>query len=140
MESHAEVLVVEDDEDEQQIVGRALRRHGMEGRFRIVRSGEEALDYLRLGRPHPPKVIFLDLKLTGIDGHEVLRRIRADDSLCNIPVVIVSSSTSDREICQCYRLGANSFVPKRHGPGPPGDYVVEAVHYWLELNRPVSVD
>lgn len=140
-----DVLVVEDDDDEVRIISRALRRHGMTSRFKIVRSGEAALDYLgeeEKGAEHHaesrPKVILLDLKLTGIGGREVLRRIRAHDDLCTIPVVILSSTSSAEDLCECYRLGANSFVPKPAASDRPGEHVLEIARYWLELNRPAA--
>jgi CheY-like chemotaxis protein len=140
-----DVLIVEDDEDEVRIITRAVRRHGMASRFKIVRSGEAALTYLeedaKSTDPHgaaKPKVILLDLKLSGIGGREVLRRIRAHDGLCTIPVVILSSSSNSEELCECYRLGANSFVPKPVQGDHPGDHVLEIARYWLDLNRPVA--
>ena len=139
-----QVLVVEDDEDEVRIIARALRRHGMTSLFKIVRSGEAALEYLaedsKGADAHgtPPKVILLDLKLSGINGREVLRRIRAHDDLCTIPVVILSSSTSADDRCECYRLGANSFVAKPAAGDHPGDHVLEIARYWLDLNRPAA--
>ena len=140
---HPEVLVVEDDDDEVRILSRAIHRHGMDSLFKIVRSGEDALEYLRAAAAsdsksatHRPKVVILDLKLSGIDGQEVLRQVRADEKLCSLPVVIVSSSRKDRDVCECYRLGANSFVTKPQGREHPGDHVVEIAHYWLDLNRP----
>ena len=143
--SKPDVLIVEDDEDEVRIITRALRRHGMISRFKIVRSGEAALAYLDEDSkgvdhhaPMRPKVILLDLKLSGINGREVLRRIRAHDGLCTIPVVILSSSTSADELCECYRLGANSFVTKPVALDHPGDHVLEIARYWLDLNRPVE--
>ena len=140
-----DVLVVEDDDDEVRIIRRAIKRSGMESRFKIVRSGEEALEYLRAiaGREthHGPprlKVVILDLKLSGIGGQEVLRLVRADEKLRALPIVIVSSSRSQRDLSECYRLGANSFVSKHHGLEHPGDHVIAIARYWLELNRPVS--
>jgi len=139
-----EVLVVEDDEDEVRIIARALRRHGMTSLFKIVRSGEAALAYLEedsKGAEHHgarPKVILLDLKLSGIHGREVLRRIRAHDHLCTIPVVILSSCSNADELCECYRLGANSFVQKPVAGDHPGDHVLEIARYWLDLNRPAA--
>lgn len=137
-----EVLVVEDDEDEVRIIHRAIHRHGMDSKFEIVRSGEDALAYLHVAEEAEakastprPKVVILDLKLSGIDGQEVLRQIRADEKLCTLPVVIVSSSRKDRDVCECYRLGANSFVTKPQGRDHPGDHVLEIAHYWLDLNR-----
>lgn len=139
---HPEVLLVEDEDDEIWILGHALQRHRMEARFKIVRSGEEALGYLRTstsrrdGDPPRPKLIVLDLKLGGISGHAVLREIRANPDLRRIPVVILSSSMSDADLCECYECGANSFVPKQPGRTPAGEHVVEIARYWLELNRP----
>lgn len=141
----AEVLVVEDDEDEIVIICRAIRRHGVSSRFKIVRSGEEALDYLgsvrEEGEPgaHRPKVILLDLQLSGIGGQEVLRKIRASGVLCTIPVVILSSSRSSEELCECYRLGANSFVSKPVKSDHPGEHILEIARYWVELNRVADV-
>jgi CheY-like chemotaxis protein len=139
-----DVLIVEDDEDEVRFIARALERQGVTGRFKIVRSGEAALEYLESTSrqdprsPPAPKVVLLDLKLSGIDGTEVLRRIRAHDGLCTIPVVILSSTSSAEEICSCYRLGANSFVAKPARSENPGAHVLEISRYWLDLNRPAT--
>ncbi len=137
-----EILLVEDSEDDAWIARRAFRRHRMEQCLVLVRSGEEAIQYLRScadpeGRGHPrPRVVFLDLDLPGIHGCAVLEEMRADEQLRKIPVVIVSSSTSDADVRRCYRLGANSFVVKRYGQPQPGEYVVEMARYWLDLNEP----
>jgi two-component system, response regulator len=142
-DSPAEVLVVEDDEDELRILHRVLRRHGMESRFKIVGSGEDALAYLRAATTHDerkhsrPKVVILDLKLPGIGGREVLREIRADARMSTLAVVILSSSRSERDVCECYRLGANSFVPKPLARDHPGDHLLDIAKYWVEINRPV---
>lgn len=143
VEPRPDVLVVEDDDDEVRIIRRAIQRSGMESRFLIVRSGEEALEYLRTSatreeRKGPPrlKVVILDLKLTGIGGHDVLRAIRADEKLSTLPIVIVSSSRDQRDVFESYRLGANSFVSKNHGLEHPGDHVIAIARYWLELNKP----
>ena len=143
-EFHPDVLVVEDDDDEVAIISRAIRRQGVASLFKIVRSGEDALAYLgevaqsKDETSRSPKVILLDLKLGGIGGEEVLRQIRADEALCTIPVVILSSSMSKEDLCECYRLGANSFVSKPAGTDHPGDHVLEIARYWLELNRPAT--
>ncbi len=144
-----EVLIVEDDDDEVRFITRAIQRVGMANRFKIVRSGEAALEYLEstarsddrsppAPKPPPPKVVLLDLKLSGIDGSEVLRRIRAHDDLCTIPVVILSSTSSPDEICNCYRIGANSFVAKPARSENPGAHVIEISRYWVDLNRPAG--
>jgi CheY-like chemotaxis protein len=139
-----EVLIVEDDEDEVRFITRAIQRHGVPSRYKIVRTGEAALEYLESTARHDqrsppaPKVVLLDLKLTGMDGSEVLKRIRAHDELCTIPVVILSSTSSADEICACYRSGANSFVAKPARSENPGSHVLEISRYWLDLNRPAG--
>jgi two-component system, response regulator len=143
LEPRPDVLVVEDDEDEVRIIQRAIRRKGLESRFKIMHTGEDALDYLHAlasneGSTHAslPKLVMLDLKLTGIGGEEVLRQIRADERLHALPIVIVSSSRSERDIRDCYRLGANSFVRKHCGHEAPGEHVLVIARYWLDFNQP----
>lgn len=143
LEPRPDVLVVEDDEDEVRIIQRAIRRNGLESRFKILPTGEDALDYLHAsvsneGGSHPalPKVVMLDLKLTGIGGEEVLRQIRADERLRALPIVVVSSSRSERDVRDCYRLGANSFVRKHGGHETPGEHVLVIARYWLDFNQP----
>ena len=82
-----------------------------------------------------PQVILLDLKLPKIDGIGVLRRLRKDDRTKLLPVVILTSSREERDLSECYRLGANSYIRK------PVDFAqfTEAIKqlglYWLVLNE-----
>ena len=106
-----------------------------------MHDGVEALDYLfgrdAGGNAKPlPQLVLLDLKLPKIDGLEVLRRIRTDARTRLLPVVILTTSTEDKDRTDGYRLGANSYVRK------PVDFIqfAEAVGqlglYWLVLNEP----
>jgi CheY-like chemotaxis protein len=143
LETQPDVLLVEDSDDDVWVARRAFHRHLMGGRLARVRTGEEALTYLResliphSGAPSCPRVVFLDLNLPGIRGLEVLRQMRADERLRLIPVVVISSSSRDSDVHESYRLGANSFVKKRYGQSQPGEYVVDIARYWLDLNQPV---
>jgi two-component system response regulator len=137
LETRPDVLVVEDDEDEVRFIRRAIRRNGVESRFKILPNGEDALEYLEGRERTMPKLLVLDLDLPRLHGHEVLRRVRADERLRELPVVIVSSSRSDRDVRECYRLGANSFVPKSCGHKSPGEHILVIARYWLEFNRPI---
>jgi two-component system response regulator len=80
-------------------------------------------------------VILLDLKMPGLNGWDVLQRLRADRRTEHVPVVVVSSSSREGDVRESYRLGANSFVVKRFQPEQPGEYLVDVARYWLELNR-----
>ena len=129
-----DILLVEDNPNDAELTQRAFRKSDLDVRLTIVRDGAEALDYLFGGKPRP-KVVLLDLKLPKIDGIDVLRRIRAGERTRTIPVVILTSSQEERDIVECYELGANSYVVK------PVDFdrfyrtVSDIGAYWLVLNK-----
>jgi two-component system response regulator len=136
------ILLVEDNPDDVDLTLRAFRHAGIISPVQVVGDGVEAIDYLfaqgtyadRASR-ELPAVVLLDLKLPLLDGHEVLRRIRANPRTQLIPVVILTSSLEETDLRRSYREGANSYVRK------PVSYTefVEAArqlgHYWLVLNR-----
>lgn len=139
------VLLVEDDEDDEALTLRAFAENRIANSIVVVRDGVEALDYL-LGNdpdngtaPRPmPEVVLLDLKLPKVDGLEVLKRIRSNRRTRWLPVVILTSSTEEKDLVDSYDLGANSYIVK------PVDFaqLVDAVRqlglYWLVLNRTPS--
>ncbi len=105
------ILLVEDNPDDERLTLRALRRGNLANPVVVARNGEAALQ--RVFSPEPlPCVVLLDLKLPKVDGLEVLRRIRASDRTRLLPVVMLTSSSEDRDIIESYSLGANSYVRK----------------------------
>ena len=144
--SAAIVLLVEDNPNDELLTMRALRRDGIANEIVVVRDGQEALDYLfgtgaYVGRDVAvlPQVMLLDLKLPKVSGLEVLKRLRDDERLKSLPVVILTSSAMDRDIIEGYRLGANSFVQK---PVSADDFK-EAVRtlglFWVVVNKVPSL-
>ncbi len=134
------ILLVDDDPDYVHIAERAIRRENLMVHVEIARNGAEALEKLglaadRAAEVEPPAAVFLDLNLPGVDGLEVLCRVRADARLSRLPIVIISSSARERDVMRSYDLGANSYVVKQFDPGGPGRYIARAMRYWLELNR-----
>jgi CheY-like chemotaxis protein len=111
-----EVLLVEDDPGDELMTREAFDEHKISNRLHIVRDGEEALDFLfhRGEHRHAPKVdlILLDLNLPKYDGRQVLERIRADPDLTHVPVVILTTSSSEEDILRSYKLHANAYVTK----------------------------
>ena len=136
-----DVLLVEDNPDHAELTLKALRDGNVLNEIAWVKDGEEALDFLyHRGRyadaikAPRPGLILLDLRLPKVDGHEVLRQIKGDEDLRSIPVVMLTPSEREDEICQSYRAGANSFVSK---PVRFADFV-ERVRslklYWVLTN------
>jgi two-component system response regulator len=135
------ILLVEDNEDDVELTVRAFARAKVANEIVVVRDGEEALEYLfATGRYRDrdaeqlPQVVLLDLKLPKIDGHEVLRRIRAHDATRRLPVVVLTSSSEECDIIGSYDLGANSFVRKPVDFGEFIDAARQLGLYWLVLN------
>jgi two-component system, response regulator len=138
------ILLVEDNPDDELLTIRSLRRSNITNDIVIARNGEEALHYL-FGKgayaerdlTNMPLVVLLDLKLPKIDGLDVLRQIRADERTRMLPIVVLTSSSEERDIIDSYSLGASSYVRK------PVDFdqFAEAVRqlglYWTLINEPL---
>lgn len=142
MNRSRKILLVEDNPYDIELTLRAFEKSNIVNELVVVRDGKEALDYLFAAGTYAgrdlsdvPEVILLDLKLPKVDGLEVLRRIRADERTRRMPVVVLTSSSEEKDIVTSYELGANSFVRK------PVDFAqfTEAARqlglYWLVLNQ-----
>jgi two-component system, response regulator len=133
---HKVMLLVEDNPDDMEFALLAFRDNGLCEHIVIARDGQEALDYL-FSSPaeEKPGFILLDLKMPRVDGFEVLRQVRAHEATHCLPVVILSSSKEDRDVEECYRLGANSYVQKSLDFTKFTESIRQIGHYWLELNE-----
>jgi CheY-like chemotaxis protein len=137
-----EILLVEDNPNDVELTLRALRRHNIANHVLVVGDGAQALDYLFArgeyeGRDvnSPPKVVLLDLKLPKVDGFEVLAALRADPRTTTVPVVILTSSSEERDVARGYQGGANSYVVKPVDFEQFAQAVSDLGLYWLLLNR-----
>ena len=83
-----------------------------------------------------PKVVLLDLKLPKVDGLEVIRKVRADDALKLLPIVVLTSSKEDRDVAEAYKLGANAFVSKPVEFEEFAAKVAQLGLFWLLINKP----
>ena len=134
-QKRAEVLLVEDDSNDIAVALRAFERHALQEQVKVLRDGAELLEYLDANGKPAPKLILLDLKMPRLDGRAALRELRSRDQTRFVPIVIVSSSDQQRDVRDCYELGANSFVVKQFNPYAPGEYLVDTVRYWLDMNE-----
>ena len=136
MTSSRSILLVEDNPDDEHLTIRALRRGAISNEILVARDGEEALNLVFSLNPLPC-VVLLDLKLPKVDGLEVLRQIRAHERVCVLPVVILTSSSEDRDIVESYSLGANSYVRKPVEIDPFTEAVRQLGLYWVLINEPL---
>lgn len=138
------ILLVEDNPDDEELTLQALQKANVTNSVVVVRDGAEALDYLFATGPYAgrnradlPAVMLLDLKLPKISGLEVLRRVRADEGLRVIPVVILTSSSEEQDIINGYRNGCNSYIRKPVNFQRFIEAVTRVGLYWLVLNEPL---
>ncbi len=130
------IFLVEDNPDDEQLTIRALRRGNIANQIVIARNGEEALTNL-FNMPTLPTVVLLDLKLPKVDGLEVLRQIRANQRTHLLPVVVLTSSSEERDIVESYSLGANSYVRKPVEFDQFTDAVRQLGLFWVLVNEPL---
>ena len=111
-----EVLLVEDDPGDELMTREAFEDNKIGNRLHVARDGEDALDFLYRRGLHAdaPRVdlVLLDLNLPKYDGRQVLERIRADPDLTHLPVVVLTTSSSEEDILRSYKLHANAYVTK----------------------------
>jgi two-component system, response regulator len=137
-----EILLVEDNPDDVELTLRAFRKSNVANEVVVVRDGVEALEYLfatgqYAGRDSNalPQVVLLDLKLPRVGGMEVLQRVRAHSKTKLLPVVILTSSTEERDLVDGYSLGANSYVRKPVDFEQFADSIRQLGLYWLVVNQ-----
>lgn len=135
------ILICDDDEEDRMLTRQALEQAHVSNSLQFVEDGEQLLDYLyqrgeyagETGKAPRPGLILLDLNMPKKDGREVLKVIKGDRTLHDIPVVVLSTSRLDEDIVRSYQLGVNSFISK------PVTFsgLVEAMNvlgrYWLEI-------
>jgi CheY-like chemotaxis protein len=124
MTEDSPILVVEDNEDDAVLTRHALKAAGVPNPITVVETGAAAIDYLSGANAyedrsrHPlPGVVFLDLKLPLMSGHEVLSWIRGQRHLEGLVVVVLTSSNEPSDLRRSYSLGANSYLVKPLTPG-----------------------
>lgn len=136
------LLLVEDNEDDVFLMQRALKGACVTNPLFVVEDGQQAVDYLGgTGKfvdrdEYPlPGVIFLDLKLPFMSGHDVLAWIRRQKQLESLVVIVLTSSNEASDLSRCYSLGANSYLVKPPTPEQLEELAKAFKWYWLEYNQ-----
>ncbi|MEV6794370.1 response regulator [Streptomyces sp. NPDC051320] len=111
-----EILLVEDDPGDELMTREAFADNKIQNTLHVVRDGEEALDFFYRRGAHTeaprPDLVLLDLNLPRYDGRQVLERIKSDPDLCDIPIVVLTTSAAEEDILRSYQLHANAYVTK----------------------------
>jgi CheY-like chemotaxis protein len=138
-----EILLVEDNPHDAELALRALRKNRLANRVVVVGDGAEALDFIFARGAfadrtieNGPKVVLLDLKLPKVDGMEVLKTVKGDLRTRVIPVVVMTSSSEEKDVIESYQLGVNSYLVKPVDFDKFVDVVANLGLYWLLLNQP----
>jgi CheY-like chemotaxis protein len=136
------ILLAEDSARDVELTLEALADHNLANDVVVVNDGAEAIDFLccegkfKLRPPVNPAIIMLDIKMPKVDGLEVLRKIRSEESLKFIPVVILTSSREERDLIESYRLGVNAYVVKPVNFADFVDAVKQLGVFWAVINEP----
>ena len=134
------ILVADDDEEDRALAQEALTRARLANNLRFVTDGEDLMNYLHRRGPYSapgaaprPGLVLLDIKMPKKDGFACLREIRADASLRQLPVVVLTTSSAEEDIYRSYDLGVNSFVSKPVTLQGLVDAMVALGRYWFEI-------
>ena len=137
MSKEIKILFVEDNEGDIVLTLEALKEAKINNYITVVRDGEEALTFLKkegtYKNAETPDLVLLDINLPKIDGKEVLAKIKSDKELMVIPVVILTTSDSEKDILESYHNHANCYITK------PVDFkkFMEVIHtvkdFWISI-------
>lgn len=139
--SNCDVIVVDDNENDVELALRAFKKNGLTQNIMVFINGDDVIDYLFARGKFSdrkiqdiPKLILLDIKMPLANGFEVLRIIKTNPVTKIIPVVMLTSSNQEKDIAQCYTLGANSFIVKTVDYHEFSEQIHHIGLYWLTQN------
>jgi two-component system response regulator len=143
-DERVDILLVEDNPNDVKLTLHAFVTANLANTVHVARDGVEALEFLfgpdqgNQEFQNNPKLILLDLKLPRLNGHEVLKRIKGDPRTNGIPVVVLTSSSEERDVMKTYQNGANSYIVKPVDFEQFTESVRDIGKYWLVINHPQS--
>jgi len=136
----ARILFVEDNPDDVELTLLAFKKYNFSNEIIVARDGQEALDILfpskaKSKKSKLPDIILLDLKLPKVSGLEVLKEIKNHPETSIIPVIVLTTSSEERDLRDSYRLGANSYIRKPVKFNKFVEVVKQLGLYWILLNE-----
>ncbi len=135
------ILMADDDDEDRELTQEALRDSRLANEMRFAVDGQDLLDYLRRDGEYAdpavdaprPGIILLDLNMPKKDGREALAEIKADESLRQIPVVVLTTSKDEEDVLRTYDLGVNSFITKPVTFAGLVEVMTTWSRYWFEI-------
>jgi len=134
------ILLVEDSEDDYEATMRAFKKANLHNPVTWCNSGRDALDFLKhegafkgADKAEKPGLILLDLNMPGLDGRKTLQLIKENSELKRIPVIILTTSSDERDVEACYQMGANTYVQKPVSFDGLIDAIKRIKEYWFEI-------
>jgi CheY-like chemotaxis protein len=133
------ILMADDDGDDRELARDALQGTRLGERMKFVTDGQDLIDYLRRDGPYAeepaprPSIILLDLNMPRKDGREALAELKADESLRQIPVVVLTVSSDDVDVQKAYDLGASSYITKPVTRTRLTEVMQTIARYWSEV-------
>lgn len=138
---HSDILLVEDNANDVAITLHTFKSANLANRVHVARDGVEALEFLfgdgsdcQPALPMP-RLILLDLNMPRLDGHNLLKRIKGDPRTCNIPVVVLTSSSEEEDVMRTYETGAHSYITKPVDIKQFTDAVRDIGSYLFDMNH-----
>lgn len=134
------ILLVEDNPVDIDLTIRAFKKRNLNNPIQIARNGEEALKYIEKwdAGDQTPVVILMDLKMPKVDGLEVLKVLKTHEKYATIPVVVLTTSSDNKDIEKAYKLGANSYIVKPVNFDKFVEVASQIELYWNVLNEPLT--
>lgn len=133
----AEILLVEDNEGDIELTKEAFESAKLRNNLNIVMNGDEALDFLYKRNDYrnapTPDIILLDLNLPKTDGREVIDKIKTDEQLKRIPVIVLTSSKAHKDIVETYDLHANCYIVKPVDADEFIQVIRDVENFWIDL-------
>lgn len=140
------LLVAEDSDEDFAVFQRFMKRLDVQNPIYRCADGDEVLDFLYQEGDYQgqseiprPSVILLDLNLPGLDGRELLKKIKQDESFRKIPIVVFTTSSNPEDVDLCYQRGANGYLIKPVGTPELQKTLQSFVDFWLETNTPPNL-
>jgi CheY-like chemotaxis protein len=114
MKDMRRILIIEDNVDDEELLRRELRKAQLDEHIQVIRDGGQAMEYLTDEHSDSARLaaIFLDLRLPKVHGLQILKAVRAQERLREVPIIVLTSSNAPEELAECERLGVTCFVTK----------------------------